>query len=54
MRNQAGENGEKQEARAEGSTGEATVRRRQEEPKRKKQRPSSEVLKRKRTKESGR
>ena len=31
MRNQAGDNGEKQEARAKSGTGEATERRRQEE-----------------------
>ena len=38
MRNQAGENGESQEAKAEGRTEEATVRRRQEEREKKKQR----------------
>ena len=38
MRDQAGEKGETEEARAETGTGEATVRRRQEEREKKKQR----------------
>ena len=50
MRDQAGEKGETAEARAEAGTVEATVRRRSEEKERKKQRLSSEMLKRKRTK----
>ena len=37
-RNQAGEKGETEEARAESGTGEATVRRKREEKERKKQR----------------
>ena len=41
MRNQAGEKGETEEARAETGTGEATVRRNREEKERKKQRLSS-------------
>ena len=45
MRNQAGEKGETVEARAEAGTGKATVRRNREEKERKKQRPSSEMLK---------
>ena len=45
MRDQAGEKGETAEARAEAGTVEATVRRRSEEKERKKQRPSSEMLK---------
>ena len=53
MRDQAGEKGESEEARAEARTGEATVRRNGEEKERKKQRLSSKMLKRKRTKESG-
>ena len=53
MRDQAGEKGETAEARAEAGTVEATVRLRSEEKERKKQRLSSEMLKRKRTKESG-
>ena len=53
MRDQAGEKGETEEARAETGTGKATVRRNREEKERKKQRLSSEMLKRKRTKESG-
>ena len=53
MRDQAGEKGESEEARAEARTGEATVRRKREEKERKKQRLSSEMLKRKQTKGSG-
>ena len=53
MRNQAGEKGETEEARAETGTGEAAVRQNREEKERKKQRLSSEMLRRKRTKESG-
>ena len=53
MRDQAGESGENQEAKAEGYTEEATVRRKQEEKGKEEQKLSSEVLKRKRTKESG-
>ena len=53
MRDQAGKNGESEEAKAEARTVEATVRRKPEEKERKKQRLSSEMLKRKRTKESG-
>ena len=49
MRNQAGEKGETEEAKAETGTGEAAVRRNREEKERKKQRLSSELLKRKRT-----
>ena len=45
--------GEDTEARAEVITGEATVRRGREESERKKQRLSSEMLKRKQTKGSG-
>ena len=41
MRNQVGEKGETEEARAEAGVGEATVRRNREEKERKKQRPSS-------------
>ena len=41
MRNQAGMNGESQEARAEGRTGEATVRRKREERKGRNRRLSS-------------
>ena len=48
MRDQAGEKGETEEARAETGTGKATVRRNREEKERKKQRLSSEMLKRKR------
>ena len=48
MRDQAGEKGESEEARAEARTGKAAVRRNREEKERKKQRPSSEMLKRKR------
>ena len=51
MRDQAGEKGETAEARAEAGTVEATVRQKPEEKERKKQRLSSEMLKRKRTKE---
>ena len=51
--NQAGEKEETEEARAKAGTGKATVRRNREEKEKKKQRPSSEVLTRKRTKESG-
>ena len=50
MRDQAGEKGETGEAKAEPGTEEATVRRNREEKERKKQRLSSEMLKRKRTK----
>ena len=50
MRDQAGEKGETAEARAEAGTVEATVRLRSEEKERKKQRLSSEMLKRKQTK----
>ena len=50
-RDQAGEKGETGEAKAEPGTEEATVRRNREEKERKKQRLSSEMLKRKRTKE---
>ena len=53
MRDQAGEKGETEEARAETGTGKAAVRRNREEKERKKQRLSSEMLKRKRTKGSG-
>ena len=53
MRDQAGEKGETGEAKAEPGTEEATVRRNREEKERKKQRLSSEMLKRKRTKGSG-
>ena len=53
MRDQAGEKGESAEARAEAGTVEAAVRQRSEEKERKKQRLSSEMLKRKRTKGSG-
>ena len=53
MGNQAGKNGESEEARAEARTGEATVRRKREEKERKKQRLSSEMLKRKRRSSSG-
>ena len=53
MRDQAGEKGETGEAKAETGTEEATVRRNREEKERKKQRLSSEMLKRKRTKGSG-
>ena len=53
MRNQAGEKGETEEAKAEAGTGEAAVRRNREEKERKKQRLSSEMLRWKRTKGSG-
>ena len=53
MRDQAGRKGETEEAKAETGTGEATVRRKQEEKGKEEQKLSSEVLKRKRTKESG-
>ena len=53
MRDQAGEKGKTEEARAETGTGKATVRQNREEKERKKQRLSSEMLKRKQTKESG-
>ena len=53
MRDQAGEKGETGEAKAEPGTEEATVRRNWEEKERKKQRLSSEMLKRKQTKGSG-
>ena len=46
MRNQVGEKGETEEARAESGTGEATVRRSREEKERKKQRLSSQNRKR--------
>ena len=45
MRNQAGEKGETEDAKAETGTGEAAVRRNREEKERKKQRLSSEMLK---------
>ena len=51
MRDQAGEKGETEEARAETGTGKAAVRQNREEKERKTQRLSSEMLKRKRTKE---
>ena len=53
MRDQAGEKGETEEARAETGTGKATERRNREEKERKKQRLSSEMLKRKRRSSSG-
>ena len=53
MRDQAGEKGETEEARAEMGTGKAAVRQNREEKERKKQRLSSEMLKRKQTKGSG-
>ena len=53
MRDQAGEKGESEEAKAGARTGEATVRRNREEKERKQQRLSSEMLKRKRTKGCG-
>ena len=53
MRDPAGEKGKSEEARAEARTGAAAVRRNREEKERKKQRLSSEMLKRKWTKESG-
>ena len=53
MGNQPGRNGESKEAKAERRTGEATVRRKREEKERKKQRLSSEMLKRKQTKGCG-
>ena len=53
MRNQAGEKGETEEARAETGTGKAAVMQNREGKERKTQRLSSEMLKRKRTKESG-
>ena len=53
MRDQAREKGETEEARAETGTGKAAVRQNREEKERKTQRLSSEMLKRKRTKESG-
>ena len=53
MRDQAGEKGETEEARAETGTGKAAVRRNREEKERKKQRLSSEMLKRKRRSSSG-
>ena len=53
MRNQVGEKGETEEARAETGTGKAAGRRNREEKERKDRRLSSEVLKRKRTKGSG-
>ena len=53
MRDQAGPKGETEDARAEAGTGKAAVRQNRDEQERKKQRPSSEMLKRKRTKESG-
>ena len=51
MRNQAGEKGETEEARAETGTGKATVRRSREEKEKKKQRLSSQNPKLRRTKE---
>ena len=51
MRDQAGEKGETEEARAETGTGKAAVRQNREEKERKTQRLSSEMLKRKRTKD---
>ena len=51
MRDQAGEKGETEEARAETGTGEAAVRRNREEKERKKQRLSSQNPKLKQTKE---
>ena len=53
MRDQAGEKGKTGEAKAEPGTEKATVRRNREEKERKKQRLSSEMLKRKQTKECG-
>ena len=52
MRNQAGENGDTLEARAERGTGKAAARRNREAKERKKQRLSSQNPKLKRTKES--
>ena len=51
MRDQAGEKGETEEARAETGTGKAAVRRNREEKERKKQRLSSQNPKLRRTKE---
>ena len=51
MRNQAGEKGETEKARAESGTGEAAVRQDREEKERKKQRLSSQNPKLRRTKE---
>ena len=53
MRDQVEKKGESEEAKAEARTGKTAVRWNREEKERKKQRPSSEVLKRKWTKESG-
>ena len=53
MRDQAGEKGKSEEAKAEARTVKAAVRRKPEEKERKKQRLSSKMLKRKWTKESG-
>ena len=52
MRDCAGEKEETEEAKAETGSGETTVRWNREEKERKKQRPSSEMLKRKWTKGS--
>ena len=52
MRNQVGEKGETEEAKAETGIGEATVRRSREEKERKKQRLSSRNRKRSRRKEA--
>ena len=51
MGNQVGSNGESQEAKAEGRTGEATVRRKREEKGKEEQRLSSQNPKLRRTKE---
>ena len=53
MRDQAGEKGETEEARAETGTGKAAVMQNREGKERKTQRLSSEMLKRKQTKGSG-
>ena len=52
MRDQAGEKGETEEARAETGTGKATVRQNREEKERKKQRLSSKNRKRSGRKEA--
>ena len=54
MRDQAGEKGETEEARAEAGTGKAAVRRNREEKERKKQRLSSRNRKRSARKEANR
>ena len=54
MRNQAGEKGETEEARAETGTGKAAVRRNREEKERKNRRPSSWKRKRNRRKKGNR